>query len=479
MPSPSTKQPERLRAAATSLTPILVAALGIRLAFTWDYQAHTPHNGLRAVPFLFESGNIAYSLARGHGFGSPLRFDSGPTAWMTPVYPLLLSGIMRIFGIYTFPSWVAAVLMNICFSTLACIPIYYAAKRIGGAGLAAGAAWLWAIFPNSILLSFQSLWDTSLSALLVSTAIWAAFKLADSDRKRDWILYGVLWGFILMTNAALLSLLPFLLGWAAWRRWKSGTARRNAGLACAAVALCCVPWTIRNYMVFHAFVPLRSTLGLQLWVGNNPQAKPIWLGENHPINDASERAQYSGMGEMAYMTRKRNDAVRYMLTHPAHEAELISSRFVMLWAGGSLHPVRDFLSSRSPWFRYVLLFNVCAALASLCAIAILFRRRSIYAIPLAAGPVVFPFAYYLTLALPRYRLPIDPILMLLTVIAIAASAGWLDITRSGGSLSAPATSSAAKPQSPRLPEPAGQSKRARVSPGPPQPSRQDRRSRDR
>jgi len=33
---------------------------------------------------------------------------------------------------------------------------------------------------------------------------------------------------------------------------------------------------------------------------------------------------------------------------------------------------------------------------------------------------VFPFAYYLTLALPRYRHPIDPTLMLLTAVAISA-----------------------------------------------------------
>ena len=35
-----------------------------------------------------------------------------------------------------------------------------------GHGCAAIAGWLWAVFPNAILLSFQSLWDTSLSALL-------------------------------------------------------------------------------------------------------------------------------------------------------------------------------------------------------------------------------------------------------------------------------------------------------------------------
>lgn len=410
----------KLRAAATSLPPIVIVALIIRLAFAWDYQSHTPHRALGAIPFLFESGNIAYSLAGGHGFASPLRVDSGPTAWMTPLYPLLLSGIMRLFGIYTFQSWVAAVSMNICFSTIACVPIYYAGKRIRGTGLGAGAAWLWAVFPNAILLSFQSLWDTSLSALLGATALWATLRIADSVRKRDWVAYGFLWGVILMTNAAVLSLLPLLLGWAAYRVGKtSKSATRDIALACGVIILCCVPWTIRNYLVFHSIVPLRSTLGLQLWVGNNPAARVIWLGEHHPINDASERRQYIAMGELPYMAEKLRNAVDYMLTHPGHEAELIGGRFVMVWAGGTPHPINDFIASRSEWFRYVLLFNLCVAVGALLGIVFLFRNRSIYAFPLAAGPVVFPFAYYLTLALPRYRHPIDPTLMLLTAVALA------------------------------------------------------------
>ncbi|MGB8524722.1 MAG: hypothetical protein WCD43_17290, partial [Candidatus Acidiferrales bacterium] len=51
-------------------------------------------------------------------------------------------------------------------------------------------------------------------------------------------------------------------------------------------------------------------------------------------------------------------------------------------------------------------------------IVILFRSRNVYAFPAAVFPIVFPWAYYLTLVLPRYRLPIDPIVMLLTAIAI-------------------------------------------------------------
>lgn len=328
---------------------------------------------------------------------------------MTPLYPLLLTGIMRVFGIYTFQSWVAAVSMNIGFSSLVCVPLYFIGRRVGGTDLGAGAAWLWAIFPNAILLSFQSLWDTSLSALLSATTLCATIYLAGSMKRRDWILYGVLWGIVLMANAAVLSLLPMFLGWL----WYRTRRLEMISLSVAAVVLCCLPWTVRNYMTFHSLVPLRSTLGLQLWVGNNPGAKPIWLGENHPINDGSERQQYIQMGEIAYMEQKRHDAVSYMIGHPTHEAELMWGRSVMFWSGGSLNPVGDFLRNSSLWFRFVLLFNLVAAGCTLAGIALLFERRNRFAFPVAIGPVIFPFAYYLTLALPRYRHPIDPVLMLL------------------------------------------------------------------
>jgi hypothetical protein len=407
------------RRLAVSPVAIVIAAACLRFGFAWDYQSHLPHRALAAIPFLFESGNIAVSMATGHGFGSPFRVDTGPTAWMTPLYPLLLSWILRLFGTYTFASWVAAVTMNGCFSTLACLPVYFAGKRIGGVRVAAPAAWLWAVFPNAIQLSYQSLWDTSLSALLGATVVWATLRLPESSRARAWCAYGLLWGIALMANATLLALLPICLAWAAWRL---GNATRLTTLAAGIVILCCVPWTVRNYRVFHAFVPLRSVLGLQLWVGNNPNAKVMWLGTQHPIHETAERDKYVAMGEIAYMEEKRRNALSYIFSHPAHEAQLISGRFVMFWSGGAEHPIDDFLRTNSNWFRYVLLFNLCASAGALAGIVLLFRRRSVYAIPLAVGPIVFPLAYYMTLALPRYRHPIDPTLILLLAYGIAGRA---------------------------------------------------------
>ena len=399
----------------------MLVALVLRLNYMWQFQSIHPRQGVSVIPFLFESGNIAHSLATGHGFSSPFRVDTGPTAWMTPLFPLLLAGIFRIFGVYTFHAWAAMVLLNISCCTLACIPIYFAARRIGGIALAAAAAWLWAIFPNAILMPVESMWDACISALLVATILWATLALDrdESKRLRNWCAYGLLWGVALMFNATLAALFPFLAGWLAYRAQQQNRAwLKNAAAAVAIIILCCVPWTVRNYRVFHQFVPLRSVLGLQLWLGNNDQTQDIFRGDLHPIYNTPEREKYIAQGEIAYMQQKKQEAIEYMLSHPTREAHLILYRAISIWSGGTPYPLEDFIGTPSLRFRTVLAFNLVATLGTLCGIIILFRERSPFAVPLAAFPVIYPWAYYLTLALPRYRLPIDPIVMLLLALSM-------------------------------------------------------------
>ena len=71
----------------------------------------------------------------------------------------------------------------------------------------------------------------------------------------------------------------------------------------------------------------------------------------------------------------------------------------------------------------MLLFNVGVALGALGGIIFLFGRGSPYAYPLAVYPLIYPWAFYLTLALPRYRHPIDPVLMLLTAVTLIELTG--------------------------------------------------------
>jgi hypothetical protein len=415
------------RRAATSLPLIVLAALLLRVGFAWDYVGQNSRQALAVLPFLQESGNIAASLASGHGFSSPFRVETGPTAWMPPLYPWLLAGIFRVFGVRTYDSFLAAVTLNILCSTFTCVPIFLVGKRVGGLTLAASAAWLWAFFPNTILNAFESMWDASVAALLAAIILWATLAIEKSERWRDWVGYGLLWGVTLLTNVTLISLLPLLLGWLAYRRRKTSLSFDNSDefvkttvVAFGIAVLCCMPWTVRNYLVFHRVVPMRSTLGLQLWIGNNENPQEAWKEELHPIFNSAERARYVRMGEIEYMREKQREAIEFILAHPGRDVRQFASRFIGTWSGGTPTPLQDFVRTPGLWFRGVLLFNFFAAIGTAAGIVILWKQRSAYLFPIAVFPVIFPWAYYLTLVVPRYRLPVDPAVMLLTAVALQA-----------------------------------------------------------
>jgi hypothetical protein len=390
------------------------------MTFLWDQQRKIPPGVLEIVAFENETGNIAQSLAEGKGFGSVFRRDTGPTAWLAPVYPLLIAGIFKMFGIFTLRSFFAAAFLNIAFSTAACVPIFYVGKRIAGRGVASGAAWLWAIFPNAVIIPFEWIWDTCLSALFAATILWATLKLAESQRFRDWCGYGLLWGLTLMTNPALGSVLPLLLGWAAYSARRQGRMSvRKPALALGVIILGCLPWTVRNYVQFHRFVPLRSNFPFELWIGNNEIFDLHAVNARMRITQYEEIREYGKLGENAFLQKKWTEATQFIRTHPTLELQLTGKKFVANWTGLEF-PIKGFLETDSNLVRGILLANVFVALGASLGIVTLHKGRSEFAFPLAVFPVVFPCLYYITHASVRYRHAIDPVVLLITAIALSA-----------------------------------------------------------
>lgn len=416
-----------VRKAATSLALIVMVAMGARIAFAWDQARKVPAGVLGIVPFQQETGNIASALAQGRGFSDVFRTDTGPTAWLAPVYPLMAAAAFKLFGVFTARAFFACVGLNILFSSAACVPIFYAGKRIGGTGVASGAAWLWAIFPNAVMIPFEWIWDTSLSALLAALILWATLELTGSRRTRDWCGYGLLWGLALLTNPALGALLPFLLGWAAWRGESEGRWKRTT-LAASIAVLCCVPWTIRNYADFHRFIPLRSNLPFELWLGNNDIFDPQARGARMFITKTEEARAYTKLGETAYMQEKWSLATSFIKSHPDLEMRLTGRKFVQFWTGTE-SPLKNFRKTESWLIRGILLSAMLTSAGALAGIFVLWRRHYAAIVPLASFPLVFPCVYYATHADLRYRHPIDPVVLLLAVVGVW---GLVDRNRAQG-----------------------------------------------
>jgi dolichyl-phosphate-mannose-protein mannosyltransferase len=410
-------------AAAGSLWLIVAAAIVCRVGYAYVQVREISAEALASVPFEQETGNIAMALATGKGYSSPMRSDTGATAWLAPVYPLMVAGIFCVFGVFTLHAFYAAAALNIIFSAATCVPIYFAGRRIAGIGAASLAAWLWALFPNAIVIPFQWIWDTSLTALLAATILWATLGLAETRRMRDWCAYGFLWGFTLLTNPALGVALPFLLGWAVSIERRevrgSGASGRIARPAAAlgVAILFCVPWTVRNYAQFHRFIPLRSNFPFELWIGNNEVFDDRSPNVNARVTRYGEARRYGQLGETEFMKEKWRLASEFMRTHKRLEVRLTRWRFMSFWVG-SFRPVEDFENADSAWIRVIFALNLLTAIGGAIGIIMLWSKRSTYAFPAAVFVVVVPLVYYVTHSSLRYRHPIDPILLMLTAVVL-------------------------------------------------------------
>ena len=405
-----------------SLWLIVPVALACRVGYAYQEVREIPAQVLATVPFAQETGNIAMALATGQGFSSPTRRNTGPTAWLPPIYPALIAAIFRVFGIFTLHAFYAAAGLNILCSTAACVPIYFAGKRIAGIGVASLAAWLWVFFPSAVVMPFQWIWETSLSALLAATILWATIALSESGRTRDWIGYGFLWGLSLLTNPALGAALPFLLAWLAYRHRREPKVPgpfAKPGLALGVAILCCVPWTIRNYAEFHRLIPLRSNFPFELWLGNNEVFDPHSLDINARVTRYEQARLYSQLGETAFMRERWNLAADFIRTHKRLELRLTWWRFMSFWLG-SFRPLQDFARAET-WLQAVLVLSLLTGIGSAIGIVVLWLKRSLYALPIAAFILPFPLVYYITHASLRYRHPIDPIVLISTAVAIVGA----------------------------------------------------------
>lgn len=414
-----------------SLLLMFLVALALRLIVAgFVYPEHL--NPRRDhFPFGYEIGRIARSIAIGEGFANPLFGQTGPTAWMTPVYPYLLAGVFRLFGIYTAASDFAILSLNSLFSALTCLLVFFMAKRSFGPTVAAWAGWTWALFPFAVQTSVEWIWENTLTCLLLSVLFVMAQRLEYPARLWVWVGFGLLWGLATLTNPVVLSTLPFLGGWVCYRLHLQG---RRWALPAAAAGLALLvtvtPWTVRNYRTFHQLIPFRDTLWLAARVGNTGDTSSYWSLWAHPSANDEEMNEFRRVGELAYMAEKRRQVLDFLHDHPALFLWLSFRRFVYMWTGyWSLG--RSYLAEE-PLDPFNILVATTLVALTLWGFRRAFRERRREAIPYALVLLSFPLIYYVTQPSMRYRHPIDPQMVVLAVYAVA---GWLDgpnrVTREG------------------------------------------------
>ena len=394
---------------------IVLVALALRLAVI-------PFNNFENLMdadhiHAWEQGNVARALVAGQGFGSP--FDSTrPSAVMTPVYPLIVAAFFRLFGVHTALSILAVHAFDCLINALACIPVFLLARRSFGERAAWWAAWAWAFSPYGIYFSAAWAWSTHLLLLCLCWLLYLAQELECSPRLSLWAGFGLLAGFAGLTEPSVLVVIPFLLALAAWRLARAGNRWLLPG-AVASLTLATVlsPWLIRNALVFHRFIPMRDSMGLELWMGNNGSDLRWTSDYLHPLHNAGELAAYDA-GELAYMDHKAEQAKTYIKDHPGWYAWMCARRAVYLWTGYWSFD-KSYLALE-PTDPANVPFATCLTLLGLLGLLLAWRERPFEVIRYGGVLFLFPVMYYFTHPEPYDMRALDPLLAILSCFAILA-----------------------------------------------------------
>ena len=398
------------------LAYIVVVALLLRMAAITlpNFENLMDANHIHA----WEQGNVAEALLAGRGFGSPFQVAQ-LSAIMPPVYPLIVAGLFYLFGVHTATAIFAAHALNCVFSALACIPIFLITRNSFGQQAAWWSAWAWAFSPYGIYFAAAWAWSTHLLLLCMCWLLYLAQKMEHSPRLMLWAGFGMLAGFAGLTEPSVLAVVPFLMALACWRLRSAGQHWFAPGLlASLMLAATISPWMIRNALVFHRFIPMRDSMGLELWMGNNGYTERWTSDQLHPLHDKDELAALNRMGEIAYMADKKQQAESYIEHHPAWYVWMSLRRAVYLWTGYWSFD-RAYLALE-PTDPANIPFATTLTLLAIAGLILAWRETPWEAVRYGSVLFIFPAIYYFSHPEPYDMRPLDPIILLMGCHAIAA-----------------------------------------------------------
>ena len=395
----------------------------LQLAAIAIFRQYHTRPGEDNFGFGFEMGRVGRSLALGQGFSNPYGGNTGPTAWEPPIYPYLIGGVFKIFGVYTYASAWVLLSINSLFASLTTVPVFLIAHRSFGARVAIWSARAWALNPYVWYWSVHWIWDTTFTPLMLALIFLLSLKLAlpereRSDNLRDWILFGALWGAGALANPAMLSFLPFCGLWI-WRQRYRHSLRSFAGVALSSFVFFLVlsPWLVRNYEVFGRFVFIRDDFGLQLRLGNNKLADGMLIATLQPNLNKLEFEKFQSMGEIRYEAECRRLAFNWIREHPGRFVVISMKRFFYYWNG-----VPRPTDSRAPWDFRSSLFLASSVLA-IWGLGRALRQKRPGAWLYAGLVATYPTVYYFAFPHARYRHPIEAELFILAVFLLCEARG--------------------------------------------------------
>jgi 4-amino-4-deoxy-L-arabinose transferase-like glycosyltransferase len=402
------------------LVAVVAVAVLLRVGFVAAQSSHAPHGDAA------DYDRHAVSLVlHGEYPASGIAPSGGPTAFRPPAYTYLLAGVYGITDTVT--STDRFVVARILSAVLG-------AAAVGLVGVIAWLLWDWlaalatmaiaAVYPPLVTVG-DAMLSEALFTPLVLAAVAAALAARRSPRRVPWaVLAGGLVGLLSLTRTNGIVVFPVIAA-GIWARPRLSRRSLTALAAFTAATLAVMaPWAVRNTLAFHQLVPISTQAGFTLAGTYNDVSRgyrpspAAWRAPTMPPYLALRRPREN---EATIERRFRSTALSYAESNPGYVAKVAYfnlGRLLELQGPSTERaaaPAAGISRRTSDLDVYAFYLLAVLTVAAIAAGALRRTPAFVWAVPLALTlSLVFVIAYM------RYRLPIDPFLVLLVGGAIAA-----------------------------------------------------------
>lgn len=406
------------------VSPILlgvgaITLLGLALRLVWALYADAIPLG--GDPHWYYV--VGWNIAHGDGFVAnrndlfEIPGPGEPTAFWPPGYPFALGALYWVFGV----SVTSAQVLNAVLGAAAIPFVYALGARIFSRGAGVIAAGLYAVLPNAIA-GIPVLFPEPLFTLILVAGLWLliSFPLTERGRLLPLLGFGALAGMALLTRGQGAVLIPVaMLYWLQRDGWRPA-ARATAFSIVAAIAII-APWTARNAVEMHAFVPVSTNSGAALRVGHNEESTGTTKWTNDIVDKSGfrmEESLYHPDWEVKGYREYTNRAIKYALTHPANEVVLSGKKIYHLYRSDTdaIHwldtlgatPLEPSGLQRALPMALDVSYDAFL-FASLASVPFWFSRRDPRRLMLVNFVLVWTLFHVAFLGEPRYHVPLFPL----------------------------------------------------------------------
>jgi hypothetical protein len=417
-----------MRNLKTEAICLFLIAFGIRLGFvlTLENRLYWPDE------IAFD--NIAVGILNGEGYqADPFRAN--------PVLPFFLAILYKLFGYsYTEPR----IIQSLIGAFTACI-IFALSYKVFNRRVAFLAGLGVALYPSLIYTS-GVFYVSSLETFFITLSIYLLYSASQQEHSRSFMLLllsGIAMGLATLCRAVSLALFPFAVFFILLS-YRGCALRRLAYVVTLLVvsSMLVLPWTLRNYGIYGRVLLVSTGSGDFLWKGNNELARgdtldrylepgegDVWLSrliELEPSHRSAlihkydfVRRDLEALDEIERDRYLQKLAVGFIAERPDQFLDLFVRKVRTLYtAFTEVRPENEGLIKKNARVAFSFIFYPLLLLALLGILATLkdWRKCVVLYLPI----VSLTFAYSLLTAAARFRIPLEPF-----IIVFASYGFWI------------------------------------------------------